>query len=131
LTLDQDCHQCGKCCEKWGWDQKGIAEDLIPWIKNSRADILRHVGIRFTDGTKGTGLTISLDDIPRIARIDYWVSPKGRKMRRCPFFFRAEYGKAWCRIHGAKPKVCISFTPWNEGIRDYALYCPACRETAP
>ena len=40
---------------------------------------------------------------------------------------RAEDGKVYCRIHDTKPKVCIGFTPWNEGIRDYALNCPACR----
>jgi Fe-S-cluster containining protein len=131
MAEKQDCLQCGKCCEKWGWDQKGIADDLIPWITNGRTDILRHVGIRFSDGTRGTGRDLSLKDLPLIARIDYWVTPEGKKLRSCPFFFRAGDGKVYCRIHGAKPKVCTSFTPWNEGIRDYALTCPACRDGAP
>ncbi len=131
MSEQQDCLQCGKCCEKWGWDQKGIVEDIIPWIVNDRRDILRHVGIRFSDGTRTTGSSLTMKDFPRIARIDYWVSPDGKKMRSCPFFFRAGDGKVYCRIHGAKPAVCISFTPWNEGIRDYALYCPACRDITP
>lgn len=129
--MKQDCLQCGKCCEKWGWDQKGIVGDLIPWITGRRRDILQHVGIRFADGRKTTGRDLTMDDLPRIARIDYWVSPEGKKMRRCPFFFRAGDGKVYCRIHDAKPKVCISFTPWNEGIRNYALNCPACPENVP
>jgi hypothetical protein len=37
----------------------------------------------------------------------------------------------YCTIHTAKPKVCIGFAPWNEAIRDYALNCPACRNSAP
>jgi Fe-S-cluster containining protein len=131
LTPDQDCKQCGKCCEKWGWGQKGVTKDIIPWIAQGRKDILQHVGIRFNDGTKKNGQDISLEDLPHIAGINYWVSMDGRKIRHCPFFFREEDGKVWCRIHDAKPKVCIRFTPWNEGIRDYALSCPACRENAP
>jgi hypothetical protein len=59
------------------------------------------------------------------------VDTQGRAMTHCPFFFRADDGKVYCRIHTAKPKVCIGFTPWNEGIRDYALNCPACRNSAP
>jgi Fe-S-cluster containining protein len=131
MTPEQDCQQCGRCCEKWGWDQNGIPEDLIPWITQNRSDILQHVSVRFTDRTMRNGRDITLEDLPRITRIDYWTSPEGRKIRHCPFFFRTDDGKAWCRIHGAKPKVCTSFTPWNEGIRDYALNCPACRENSP
>lgn len=127
----QDCLQCGRCCEKWGWDQKGTHEDLVPWIAAGRADILQHVGILFSDGRKTTGRDLSLGDLTRVTRIDYWVSPKGEKLRHCPFLFRAGDGKAYCRIHGSKPKVCTSFSPWKEGIRDYALACPACREDAP
>jgi len=66
-----------------------------------------------------------------MARIDYWISMDGRKIRHFPFFFRADDGKVSCRIHGAKPKVCIRFTPWDEGIRNYALNYPACRQNAP
>ena len=131
LTPDQDCKQCGRCCEKWGWGQKGVIGDLIPWITQGRRDILQHVGIRFADGTRKNGRELSLEDLPRVTRIDYWVSIQGRKIRYCPFFFRAEDGIAWCRIHGAKPEVCTRFTPWDEGIRDYALSCPACKDTAP
>ncbi len=131
LTPDQDCKQCGRCCEKWGWGQKGVIGDLIPWITQGRRDILQHVGIRLADGTRKNGRALSLEDLPRVTRIDYWVSIQGKKIRHCPFFFRAEDGIAWCRIHGAKPEVCTRFTPWDEGIRDYALSCPACKDTAP
>jgi Fe-S-cluster containining protein len=131
MATGKDCLQCGKCCEKWGWDQKGTIGDIIPWINGGRSDILQHVGIRFVDGTKATGIDLTPDDLPRIARIDYWVSSGGKKIRHCPFFFRADDGKVYCRIHGVKPKVCISFKPWNEGIRDYALDCPACLVNAP
>lgn len=127
----QDCLQCGKCCEKWGWDQKGIPEDLVPWITGKRTDILQHVGITFSDGRRSTARALAAADLQRVTRIDYWVSPDGKKLTHCPFFFRAEDGKVYCRIHAAKPAVCIGFTPWNEGIRDYALNCPACRDTAP
>ena len=131
MQKTQECLQCGKCCEKWGWDQTGIAGDLVPWIRDGRTDILQHVGIRLFDGTRMTGCDLAPGDLPRVARIDYWVSPDGKKMRHCPFFFRAGDGKAYCRIHTAKPAVCISFAPWDEGIRDYALSCPACRDNTP
>ena len=127
----QECRQCGRCCEKWGWDQKGVVEDIIPWITDNRQDILQHVSVRFSDGTKKNGRELSIEDLPRVTRIDYWVSPHGRRLRHCPFFFLESDGKARCRIHGAKPTVCTSFTPWNEGIRNYALNCPACPDTAP
>jgi len=131
LPQIQDCQQCGRCCEKWGWGQKGIIEDIIPWIQENRHDILQHVSITLTSGEPCKGSEISMDDLPRIARIHYWAEPDGRALRHCPFFFFADDGKAYCRIHGAKPKICTGFTPWNEGIRDYALNCPACRETSP
>lgn len=121
LTHDQDCLQCGKCCEKWGWGQKDVIEDIIPWIMQGRKDILQHVGIRFNDGKQMNGQDISFEDLPHIAGIDYWISIKGWKIRHCPLFFRAEDGTVWCRIHDAKPKVCIRFNPRNEGIRDYAM----------
>jgi len=127
----QDCRQCGKCCEKWGWDQKGIVEDLLPWITKRRTDILRHVGITFADGRRSTALHISCSDLSRVTRIAYWVDPQGRNLTHCPFFDRRSDGKVYCRIHDAKPAVCIGFTPWNEGIRDYALNCPACRDSIP
>jgi Fe-S-cluster containining protein len=131
LTKSQDCKQCGRCCEKWGWGQKGTVGDIRPWIADRRTDILRHVAVRFADETRCAGTEVSADDLPRVTRIDFWVDENGRALRHCPFFFRADDGKAYCRIHGAKPKICTSFTPWNEGIRDYALNCSACRETSP
>ncbi|MHB8162843.1 MAG: hypothetical protein ACYDDV_00675 [Methanoregula sp.] len=131
MTPVQDCLQCGKCCEKWGWGQKGVIEDLIPWIRADRRDILQHVLIRFADGKRCTGRIISEKDLPHVVRIDYWTDTKGRALTYCPFFWRAEDGKVYCKIHDTKPKVCIGFTPWNEGIRDYALNCPACRNNAP
>ena len=131
MTPVQDCLQCGKCCEKWGWGQKGVIEDLIPWIEANRQDILEHVFIRFSDGKCCTGQNISKKDLARIIRIDYWTDPHGRTLTYCPFFWRAEDGKVYCKIHTAKPKVCIGFTPWNEDIRDYALNCPACRNNTP
>jgi len=131
MPEEQDCRQCGKCCEKWGWDQWGVPEDLVPWIDRNRTDILQHVAVTFRDGKRSTGREISRADLPRIARIYYWVSVQGRKLTYCPFFFRADDGRAYCRIHDTKPAVCTGFTPWNEKIRDYALNCPACRDSEP
>jgi len=129
--VTQNCRQCGKCCEKWGWDQKGIPEDLAPWIAKNRLDILSHVLVRFTDGRHriATGLTIG--DLPRIDRIFYWVEPDGRKRYSCPFFERRDDGKVYCRIHDTKPAVCIGFAPWAAIWHDYGLNCPACRDTTP
>jgi Fe-S-cluster containining protein len=131
VAEEQDCLQCGVCCEKWGWDQKGIPEDLIPWITGRRDDILSHVSIRFRDGRRCTGTGITLADIPRIERIYYWVSPANAKLTYCPFYDKREDGKVYCRIHTAKPAVCIGFAPWAEVYHDYGLNCPACRDIAP
>ena len=131
VVPDQDCVQCGRCCEKWGWGQKGIIEDLIPWIEENRSDILKHVSVTLKDKKKRNGRDISRNDLAGIIRIDYWVRPDGRALTHCPFYKLADDGKVYCAIHRAKPRVCIGFEPWNEGIRDYALNCPACRNTAP
>ena len=131
MSSEQTCVQCGRCCEKWGWGQKGVIEDLILWIQDNRQDILQHVSVTFADKKKRLGKDISREDLARIIRIDYWVDPDGRKQTSCPFYRKASDGKVYCSIHTAKPKVCTGFTPWNEGIRDYALNCPACRNTAP
>jgi Fe-S-cluster containining protein len=127
----QECRQCGRCCEKWGWDQKGVVDDIIPWIRKNRQDILQHIVITFTDGTKVNGTRITERDLQNITQISYWTDSEGRVMTRCPFYRLAGDGKVYCGIHDLKPRVCIGFTPWNEGIRDYALNCPACRETSP
>ena len=82
---EQECLQCGQCCERWGWGQKGKPEDLVPWIAGNRHDILQHVSIRFADGRRASGTGIMLDDLPHISRISYWQDAAGRKMRRCPF----------------------------------------------
>ncbi len=131
MTPEQDCRQCGRCCEKWGWGQKGIIEDLVPWIQAHRQDILRHVGITLANRQRCSGTDITLADLSRVIRIDYWTDTKGRTVSYCPFFWRADDGKVYCKIHDTKPAVCIGFTPWNEGIRDYALNCPACRDANP
>jgi Fe-S-cluster containining protein len=131
VSPDQDCVQCGRCCEKWGWGQKGVIEDLVPWIQENRLDILRHVSVTIQGKKRCNGREITKNDLSGIIRIDYWVSPDGRPLTHCPFYHKAADGKVYCAIHQAKPRVCIGFEPWNEGIRDYALNCPACRNTAP
>ena len=131
VSSEQSCTQCGRCCEKWGWGQKGVIEDIIPWMQADRLDILQHVAITLAGRKRITGRDISQKDLPDIIRIDYWVDPDGRPLTHCPFFWKSDDGKVYCKIHDTKPKVCIGFTPWNEGIRDYALNCPACRNTAP
>jgi Fe-S-cluster containining protein len=131
MPLTQDCLQCGRCCEKWGWGQHGIVEDILPWILADRQDILQHVAVVLANRKRVNGREISEADVPGILRIDFWIDPDGRTLSFCPFYFRAGDGKVYCRIHDTKPRVCIGFTPWNEGIRDYALNCPACRNNAP
>lgn len=128
--MTQDCLQCGKCCEKWGWDQKGIAEDLVPWIARDRQDILRHVLVRVSGGWR-TAAGLAPGDLPRIDRILYWVDPDGRKRSSCPFYDRRDDGRVWCRIHDTKPAVCIGFAPWAALWHDYGLNCPACRDPTP
>jgi Fe-S-cluster containining protein len=131
MRPEQECRQCGRCCEKWGWGQKGVIEDLIPWIRDNRHDILQHLTITLANRKRCNGTALSLADLPRVTRIDYWTDPDGRALSFCPFYFQADDGKVYCKIHDAKPAVCIGFTPWNEGIRDYALNCPACHDTNP
>ena len=130
-AMTQYCRQCGKCCEKWGWDQKGIIDDLVPWIAGGRRDILTHVLIRYSDGRYCTAASLVPDDLPRVNRIYYWVDPDGKKRSSCPFFERRQDGKVYCRIHDTKPAVCVGFAPWAGLWHDYGLNCPACRDTTP
>ncbi|NMB78616.1 MAG: hypothetical protein GYA23_05925, partial [Methanomicrobiales archaeon] len=96
MGREQDCLQCGVCCEKWGWDQKGIPQDLVPWIAGRRDDILQHVWIRFRDGTVRTGRGLGMQDLTHIERIYYWVSPSGNKLTSCPFYDKRDDGKVYC-----------------------------------
>ncbi len=80
VSPDQDCVQCGRCCEKWGWGQKGVIEDLVPWIQENRKDILKHVSVTLKDRKRRNGRDISKNDLAGIIRIDYWVSPDGRAL---------------------------------------------------
>jgi len=127
----QDCLQCGVCCEKWGWDQNGIKEDLVPWIRDRRDDILQHVRIRFRNGVTRTGRGLRPEDLAEVDRIYYWVSPSGAKLHHCPFYEKREDAKVYCRIHRFKPAVCIGFAPWADLYHDYGLFCPACRDIVP
>jgi Fe-S-cluster containining protein len=129
--MTQDCHQCGKCCEKWGWDQKGIIDDLVPWIAGNRQDILTHVLVRYSDGRYATAAGMVLSDLSRVDRIYYWVDSDLKRLCSCPFFERRDDRKVWCRIHDTKPAVCVGFAPWAEVWHDYGLNCPACRDTTP
>jgi len=129
--MTQECRQCGKCCEKWGWDQKGIPDDLVPWVEGGRRDILMHVLVRFSDGRYCTAAGLVPDDLPRVDRIYYWVDPDGKKRYSCPFFERRQDRKVYCRIHDTKPAVCVGFAPWAAVWHDYGLNCPACRDTTP
>ncbi len=127
----QNCLQCGKCCEKWGWDQKGIPEDLVPWISAGRDDILRHVLIRDPEGRERTAAGLTMQDLFRISGIYYWVDPDGSRRSSCPFYELREDGKVYCGIHDTKPAVCTGFAPWDSLWHDYGLNCPACRDPAP
>jgi len=131
LTVKQDCLQCGKCCERWGWGQKGVISDLLPWLESDRKDILQHVSVRLSDGRWISGSTLSRNDLPEVNRIRYWQDPDGRNIRECPFFMRSDDGKARCRIHDVKPRVCREFTPWNWENNEFYGACPACREKTP
>ena len=131
MTEKQNCLQCGKCCEKWGWDQKGIVDDIILWLLQNRKDILQHVLIHLTDGKHIRGAVVSEKDFPNISSIHYWIGANGRMLDHCPFFERRVDGKVYCRIHTLKPAVCQGFAPWNDVWHDYGLNCPACKDTAP
>ncbi len=128
---DQDCQQCGRCCERWGWGQKGIPEDLLPWLTSHRRDILQHVSIRYSDGTWASGSKLTAEDLPRVAQIRYWQDPGGRPLHHCPFLRRSADGKARCGIHDCKPAVCQEFTPWTWKNHEFYGNCPACQEKAP
>ena len=131
MSSDQECFQCGKCCERWGWGQSGVIDDLIPWLVHNRQDILQHVAIRFSNGSRISGRFISPDDLPRIARIIYWQGTDGTYLRECPFFWKSNDGKSWCKIHDIKPQVCREFTPWKWQNHEFYGYCPACRDKSP
>ena len=109
----------------------GVQTCALPILENGRRDILRHVGITLNDRKRCNGTALSPADLPRIRRIDYWVSPEGRALTYCPFYFRAGDGKVYCRIHDTKPAVCTGFAPWAALWHDYGLNCPACRDTTP
>ena len=126
------CRQCGRCCERWGWGQKGTAEDLVLWIDAGRKDILNHVTVHLKDGRRAGGHEITGEDLPHISRVRFWQDPAGRPLRHCPFLRRIEDGRAFCGIHSLRPAVCREYAPWNCGDGDYAyVRCLACKDRMP
>jgi Fe-S-cluster containining protein len=125
---DQTCLQCGRCCERWGWGQRGIPDDLLPWFDLNRQDILCHVMIWLEGGIRMSGSDITRADIPRVIRVRYWQDSMGSELRSCPFLRRSGDGKALCGIHDCKPAVCREFTPWTWQNHEFYGNCPACRE---
>ncbi len=125
---EQTCLRCGRCCERWGWGQKGIPEDLLPWLEHNRQDILSHVMVWLTGGRRVSGSDITPEDFPRIERIRYWQDSSGMEIHFCPFLKRSEDHKALCGIHACKPAVCRGFTPWTWQNHEFYGNCSACRE---
>ena len=128
MGSESGCTQCGRCCERWGWGQKGIPEDLIPWLSDNRQDILQHVTLYLSDGKRVNGNEISSGDLTHVLRIRYWQDPSGKPLHHCPFLRRSSDRKAWCGIHDCKPTVCREFTPWTWQNHEFYGNCPACRE---
>lgn len=132
MIPDQICRQCGHCCERWGWGQKGTVGDILPWIEQVRKDILRHVTVYLENGRKTSGTAVAACDIPHIRKVRYWQDTDGRALRHCPFLGRAGNGKAFCRIHDVRPSVCREYAPWKCHDGEYQnVRCTACREMTP
>jgi Fe-S-cluster containining protein len=132
VTQEQICRQCGHCCERWGWGQKGTVQDILPWIAGDRKDILLYVTVHLENGRKASGSEITTADIPHIRKVRYWQDPSGRPLRHCPFLGRSGDGKAFCGIHDVRPAVCREYAPWNCNDSDYQyVKCQACREMTP
>ena len=128
MKSDQTCLQCGRCCERWGWGQKGIPADLYPWLAGNHRDILCHVIVWLDGGTRISGSDITTAELPRISRVRFWQNPTGKEIHYCPFLRRSADGRAWCGIHDCKPAVCRGFTPWTWQNHEFYGNCPACRE---
>lgn len=128
MKPDQVCLQCGRCCERWGWGQKGLLSDLIPWLIADRKDILCHVMVWLEGGTRTNGEDVTHADLSRIIRVRYWQDAAGKELHNCPFLFRSDDGKAWCRINDCKPAVCREFTPWTWQNHEFYGNCPACKD---
>lgn len=132
MSGEQVCRQCGHCCERWGWGQKGRMEDLVPWIADGRTDILQHVSVYLDGHRRVSGTDLMMPDIPHITGVRYWQDRSGNPLRYCPFFGRAADGKAFCGIHDVRPWICREYAPWNCTNGDYQhVRCRACREMTP
>ncbi|MBP7121384.1 MAG: YkgJ family cysteine cluster protein [Methanolinea sp.] len=132
MTSEQICRQCGHCCERWGWGQKGTVDDLIPWIRQDKQDILQHVTVYLDSNRKVRGTDVAAGDLPYILKVWFWQDPSGRRLRYCPFLARREDGRAFCRIHDVRPAVCREYAPWNCSDGEYQnVRCQACREKTP
>jgi Fe-S-cluster containining protein len=132
VTPEQMCRQCGRCCERWGWGQKGTVEDLGPWIDANRQDILHHVTVHLKNGRKAGGHEMVKEDLPHVSGVRFWQDTAGRPLRHCPFLRRTADGKAFCGIHSVRPTVCREYAPWNCDDGDYQyVRCLACKDRMP
>lgn len=132
MTSKQICQQCGHCCERWGWGQKGTVDDLIPWFQHERRDILQYVAVCLDSARTVNGSDIAAGDIPHIKKVRFWYDTSGRMLRYCPFLGRTQDRKAFCRIHDVRPAVCREYAPWNCSDSEYQnVRCQACREMTP
>jgi Fe-S-cluster containining protein len=130
--MEQVCRQCGRCCERWGWGQTGTVADLVPWIREGRDDILRHVSVRLASGRWVSGCTIREENLPSVTAVRYWQDLGGHPLRYCPFLQKRGEGLAFCAIHEVRPLVCREYAPWNCTGGEYMqVKCPACRDRMP
>jgi len=47
-----------------------------------------------------------------------WFSPKGKKLRKCPFSRKVKNKPEYrCKINETKPDRCRKYRPWNYGLQ--------------
>ncbi|HET6581688.1 MAG TPA: hypothetical protein VFG36_07390, partial [Methanoregula sp.] len=51
--------------------QKGVIEDLIPWLKERRLDILQHVSVTFPGGKRRRGNDIAVEDLSCLSALTF------------------------------------------------------------
>ena len=90
------CRSCGRCCELFGANLTATPEDVARWAREGRSELLARVS--------------------PLGRL--WIDPvTGARLSRCPYLVRIAPGRARCRIHATKPRMCRDYPTLAHGKR--------------
>jgi Fe-S-cluster containining protein len=125
---DEPCEQCGLCCRIFGPGITPTAANVLLWMEQDRADILRWFVAFMEDTTSVPCTDLPADALGNVISFQMRNPETGEFVTVCPFLRRVTKERYLCGIHTVKPDMCCTYQPWIWG-ETYFNRCPALKNT--